>query len=498
MGTRARRLAATGVLFALAAVAVLSGGCSASPTSGAMGGSGAGSGDTTGNGGGGGTGGGTGASTGGGTAGSAGGATSGGDYEAGPYFVTSDAGSGETEDATKAEDGGGGEGSGEAGRGHDAEVETGTGGAIDAGGHGGDAGPVQCTGSEYGVKVVDYFTGNAVAGTSAKVDGASATLPCFTLANGVHPLQITASGYATYNGAIQVPGGAMTRTVQLFPVTASASAWLTLVNSDRLANGAGPVQIDSGLMIAGWNHVVDMGKQGYFAHFDPNGFAPTTRSLLLGSMMMSAENLAAGDKTYADAEAAFMGEKNSLPNKAPGDCTADYNAAGHYCDLITASHNWVGFGMAHVPGAPYQGLYYSQEFGDLYAYYDTTVLGSYPATNSTATIELVPASGYTFKYELVQTMPAPSPITIATLNTDPTCASMCPTNDPWYPSGSTTVPKAPTPYAPPLSASEIVFLGLATNETTFFGVSAYAAFWAGGTTMPTTYDDAASEAYLIQ
>jgi hypothetical protein len=363
-----------------------------------------------------------------------------------------------------------------------------------------DSGPTNCTSSQYHVEAVDYFTGAPIAGATATVDSAGATLPCLTLATGVHPLLVTATGYAAYNGAIQVPGGAMSRTVSLFPMTPSLTAWLALVNTDRAANGAGPVQIDSGLMISGWNHVVDMGKQGYFAHFDTNGFAPTTRSVLLGSMMMGVENAAAGQKTYADAETSFMGEKSALPNQTASDCKNNYNLAGHYCDLITVSHNWIGFGLAKVPGSKYSE-YYTQEFGDLYAYFDTTVIGPYPSVSSTATVTLVPAPGYTFGSEFTQTMPAPTPIPIATLNADPTCASMCPANDLWYPAANTQAnvkAKAPIAYAPPLSTSEIVFLGLLTNETTFVGASVYATFWAGGTVKPNTYTDATSRTYLVQ
>jgi uncharacterized protein YkwD len=348
------------------------------------------------------------------------------------------------------------------------------------------------------VTAVDYFTGAPIAGATATVDGAGATLPCLTLATGVHPLLVNATGYAAYNGAIQVPGGATSRTVSLFPLTPSLSAWLTLVNSDRAANGAGPVQIDSGLMISGWNHVVDMGTQKYFAHFDTNGFAPTTRSVLLGSMIMGVENAAAGQKTYAAAETSFMSEKASLPNQAASDCAANYDLAGHYCDLITTSHNWVGFGLANVPGSPYTH-YYTQEFGDLYAYFDTTVIGPYPSASSTATLTLLAAPGYTFKGEFTQTMAAPTPISVATLNTDPTCASMCPANDLWYPTGNKQVKGTyPIAYAPPLSTSQIVFLGMQTNQSTFVGASVYAAFWAGGTVKPNTYTDATSKTYLVQ
>jgi len=259
----------------------------------------------------------------------------------------------------------------------------------DAGGASGDAGSAPCPPSGFHVAVVDYFTGAAVTATTTTVDGGTAAggPSCLSLGDGVHPVSITAPGYATYNGAIQVPGGAQSRTVSLFPVTASLAGWLALVNADRQANGVPPVGLDNGLTIAAWDHAVDMGLKGYYAHFDPHGFAPTTRSLLLGSMIMGSENLDVGEATYSDAEAAFVAEKQQLPNHAQSDCVNDDKLAGHYCNLVWTQHNWVGLAIASVPGSPWV-MYYDQEFGDLYGYYDTTVLAPEPALGTSAQLTL--------------------------------------------------------------------------------------------------------------
>jgi Cysteine-rich secretory protein family len=354
-------------------------------------------------------------------------------------------------------------------------------------GHGGDASRA-CTAGQITVTVVDYFTGKPI-DASATVDGAStgAALPCLTVAPGVHPFAIAASGYATFNDAIQVPGGATSRTVQLVPVTPSLASWLTLVNSDRMANGAGPLQLDNGLMMAAWDHAVDMGVHAYFAHFDPHGFAPTTRSLMLGSMVIAAEDIAVGQPTYVQAEASFMAERLKLPHQSPSDCATDYNLADHYCDIITPSHNWLGLGIADVPGSPYK-TYFDQEFGDLYGYYDTTVLGPEPPPSDSAPLTLIAAPGDSFTYEYVQTMPAPTPVPIATLNEDPECSSMCPPGDLWYPTGNTSVTSgAPKAFTPSLNESQIVFVEITTSAKSFFGASVYAAFWGGGTVLPDTY-----------
>jgi hypothetical protein len=355
-------------------------------------------------------------------------------------------------------------------------------------GHDGASGPTACLASQISVVVVDYFTGKPVDAT-ATVDGAptDGTLLCLTVASGVHPIAITAPGYATHNDAIQVPGGATSRTVELVPVTPSLAKWLTLVNSDRMANGAGPLQLDNGLMMAAWDHAVDMGVQAYFAHFDPHGFAPTTRSLMLGSMVIGAEDIAVGQSSYVQAEASFMAERLKLPHQSPSDCATDYDLADHYCDIITASHNWLGLAIADVPGSPYK-TYFDQEFGDLYGYYDTTVMGPEPALAASAPLTLIAAPGDSFTYEYVQTMPAPTPIPIATLNMDPECSSMCPPGDIWYPTGNTSVTSdAPKAFTPTLNESQIVFVEITTSAMSFFGAGVYAALWGGGTVLPDTY-----------
>jgi hypothetical protein len=358
--------------------------------------------------------------------------------------------------------------------------------------------PTSCPASSVMVSVVDYFTGAPVSLAMATVDGApagSGASLCFTLATGVHPVSISASGYATYNGAVQLPGGAMTRTVPLFPVGPSLAGWLALVNADRQANGAPPVQLDDWLTIVAWDHAVDMAVQGYYAHFDPHGLAPTTRSLLLGSMVMGSENLDVGSASYADAETAFMVEKSQLPNQSPSDCANDDSLAGHYCNIVAAPHNWVGLAVADVPQSQY-GTYYDEEFGDLYGYYDTTVIPAQPALGTTASLSVVPAPGQTFQYGAVEALSTPVPIPIATLNADPTCASMCPSTDQWYPTTTTQAVETLAPFSPDLSQNQIVFAAIYTNEPAFVGAAAYAAFWAGGNVTLETYG-AASVSYLV-
>jgi uncharacterized protein YkwD len=335
-----------------------------------------------------------------------------------------------------------------------------------------------------GIAVVDYFSAQTIGSANVSVDGA----PPHALAAGLHVLVVTAPGYATYNGAIQVPGGAANRTVKLFPVSPSMTAWLTQINADRAANGAGTVQLDDMLTIAAYDHAVDEATQGYFAHFDPQGFSPNTRSLLLGSMMQGLEDIAAGYATWAAAESAMMGERTALPHQDAADCqTSSEGLAGHYCNIVWPTHNWVGLALLSAPGGATQyGTYYDQEFGELYGIYDTTVP---PAQPSSGTLSFAGANGSTMTTGYVAALPAPAPIAIATLNADPRCTSMCPAADQWYPSATNAFFSADAwAFTSALGSAQLTFPELYANVSGLFdGAAIDAVVWPGGTVTPPTY-----------
>jgi len=339
------------------------------------------------------------------------------------------------------------------------------------------------------MSVVDYFTGAPIS-AAVQVEGAnvagSGGVYVMSPNPGLYALQIRADGYATYNGAIQLPGGVTTRVIKLFPETPAMSAWIAQINADRAGSGAGAVQLDDMLSIAAFDHAVDMAMRGYFAHFDPHGFAPTTRSLLLGSMLVGSENIAGGFSTWAVAEQAFMNERSALPNQSPADCVLSGAEAGHYCNLVAGSHNWVGLAIANVSSSLYN-FYYDQEFGDLYAIYDTSVVQPEPALGFQASLAIADASGATVTGGYLGTMSAPQPISLATLNADPGCLSSCPAVDQWYPL-KTGFNGATPPFALNLSQNQLYFaLSTVSALNVFVGYGSYAAYWAGGNAQPDQY-----------
>jgi uncharacterized protein YkwD len=337
--------------------------------------------------------------------------------------------------------------------------------------------------------IVDYFTARAIGTAGAAVDGSA--IPAaqgsfgFTPQPGLHLLSITAPGYASYNGAIQVPSGSTQRTISLFPISAPVQAWLQGVNADRAANGAGPVALDDMLTIAAFDHAADMAERGYFAHFDPHGFAPTTRALLLGGMLAGWENIAAGYASWQSAEEAFVAERSSLPSRRASDCASFWDSAGHYCNIVDSTHNWVGLGIVDRLGSRF-GAYYDQEFGDLYGYFDATVTGPEPALGTSASQAMSVVSGTALSGYFMNTMPAPVAISIATLNADPRCVSECPRTDQWWPANGPNV--GSSPFALALDVDQIYWPSVrAQIPAVVWG--AQAAIWAGGNVLPDRYGD---------
>lgn len=335
------------------------------------------------------------------------------------------------------------------------------------------------------VAAVDYFTAQAVGSANVSIDGVSGTR---SLSAGLHTLVASAPGYATFNGAIQIPAGAVNRTVKLFPISPSMTAWLTQINADRAANGASAVQLDDMLTIAAYDHAVDEATQGYFAHFDPHGFSPNTRSLLLGSMMQGLEDIAAGYATWSGAESAMMAERTALPHQDAADCqTSSEDLAGHYCNIVWPTHNWVGLAILSAPnGATQYGTYYDQEFGELYGIFDTTVP---PTQASAGTLSFAGANGSTLTSGYLATLPTPAPISIATLNADPLCASTCPAADLWYPTATNAFFSADSwPFTATLGSAQLTFPELYSNVSGLFdAVAIDTVVWPGATVTPTSY-----------
>jgi uncharacterized protein YkwD len=112
------------------------------------------------------------------------------------------------------------------------------------------------------------------------------------------------------------------------------SAALAALNSDRAANGAGPLTFDESAEEAARLHAGDMGNKNYECHYDLNDIGPASRYLAVGGIGQTGESISGGAQTasasFQYAEQSFMSEKAQTP---PGD---------HYVNNVDVSHLWAG------------------------------------------------------------------------------------------------------------------------------------------------------------
>lgn len=126
--------------------------------------------------------------------------------------------------------------------------------------------------------------------------------------------------------------------------TAEASA-LTAVNSDRAANGAGPLIFDESAEEVARLHASDESAVGYTCHYDTHNVGPASRYLAVGGIGLTGEGLAlAGGATansgFQVAEAAFLAEKTESP---PG---------AHYLNVVDVAHLWAGLASVQMVSSP--------------------------------------------------------------------------------------------------------------------------------------------------
>jgi hypothetical protein len=190
-------------------------------------------------------------------------------------------------------------------------------------------------------------------------------------------IQVTGgASFATYNSGVAITSGqTTTRNVKLMnPSTncAQCVAWLTQVNADRAANGAGPVAFDEHAMEAARLHSVDMATQGYGSHWDTNGQQPWFRYANVGGVGFDEENWCA-NTTYQTCESAFMAEKNQNPQ------------GGHFLNIVDTHHEWVGLWYAPYTAGPFIGFVAGdQEFVSTGAVTDPSTLPQSPVAAGTS------------------------------------------------------------------------------------------------------------------
>jgi uncharacterized protein YkwD len=132
---------------------------------------------------------------------------------------------------------------------------------------------------------------------------------------------------------------------------------LALINSDRQENGLKNVTLSS--VNSGQQHADEMLAQGYFSHWDVQGYKPYIRYTLAGGKGAVSENIG----QVANWAAAGMSEKQALNDSQWGMMNDDaaWNWE-HKNNILDPLHNKVSIGIAY----DHNYLYFVQDFENDY------------------------------------------------------------------------------------------------------------------------------------
>jgi uncharacterized protein YkwD len=135
---------------------------------------------------------------------------------------------------------------------------------------------------------------------------------------------------------------------------------LTLINTDRTANGLSAVNLSS--INSGQVHADDMLKNDYFSHWGTDGSKPYMRYTLAGGRGAVEENIAAYTQgAPSDREAALKNLENNMMNN---DAASNW---GHRDNILNPLHNEVSIGISYDNGH----LYFVEDFINDYVQWST-------------------------------------------------------------------------------------------------------------------------------
>jgi uncharacterized protein YkwD len=159
---------------------------------------------------------------------------------------------------------------------------------------------------------------------------------------------------------------------------------LEQINSDRAANGTGPVALDYNQ--AAQQHADSMLYYGYFSHYDTQGYKPYMRYSLLGGVGADFENVAyfSYSVNHFTSTSAVEGAIKALEHSMvynDSSCCAN----GHRYNILSPLHNMVSVGVAYNGTAvlfdeefenDYLGLNFSYTGPSLSNPYYVTMIGA--------------------------------------------------------------------------------------------------------------------------
>ncbi|MET9293682.1 sigma-70 family RNA polymerase sigma factor [Streptomyces sp. NPDC003077] len=122
----------------------------------------------------------------------------------------------------------------------------------------------------------------------------------------------------------------------------AAGQVIALLNTERAANGCGPLRNNAQLQTAAQRHADDMAARGFFDHTNPDGTGPGERITAAGYRWSTyGENIARGQQSPAEVMKSWM------------------NSPGHRANILNCSFKEVGIGIHNGSGGPW----WVQNFG---------------------------------------------------------------------------------------------------------------------------------------
>src|ERR1043166_5604000 len=148
------------------------------------------------------------------------------------------------------------------------------------------------------------------------------------------------------------------------------SAFVTLINTYRAQNGAGPLQVSVALQQSSQWMSGDLAAKNYFSHTDSLGRDPFTRMSAFGyTHYPEGENIAAG---YSDAQNTFTQWQTACDPDSTGACTY-----AHRQNMLNPGYKVFGIGRAYNASSTYR-WYWTTDFG---GFVDQTI-GSGPTVSA--------------------------------------------------------------------------------------------------------------------
>jgi uncharacterized protein YkwD len=139
--------------------------------------------------------------------------------------------------------------------------------------------------------------------------------------------------------------GSLQMNLRVSTISAAEAGALTVVNTDRAANGAGPLIFDQSAEEVARLHASDESTAGYTCHYDTKNVGPSSRYLATGGIGLTGEGLdlsfgPIASTAFQNNENAFMTEKTQVP---PG---------GHFLNVVDTSHIWSGIAATQSVASP--------------------------------------------------------------------------------------------------------------------------------------------------